>query len=89
MPADLAGRFRDHKPAILAALNDPAGTAARIIESLRGAGEVDLAEDLQECWVERMAICTIDGGLDEAAAARVALEQLFRGMALDKISTIR
>jgi hypothetical protein len=35
-----------------------------------------LTLDQQEVWDERMAICTIDGGLTEAEAEAVAWEQL-------------
>ncbi|MFQ5464087.1 MAG: hypothetical protein ACE5E5_15855 [Phycisphaerae bacterium] len=81
---ELANRLRSHKADILEALDDPETTADRIIDAAQ-----DAVDDLRECFDERLAICTIDGGLSESAARRVALEQILRKMALDRISYIR
>ena len=55
-------------------------TRRRVARLIRDARYSDrgLAGDLREAWGERVAICTIDGGLTEGQAEVVALEQVER-----------
>ena len=54
---------------------------ARLIRDARYSDR-GLAGDLREAWGERVAICTIDGGLTEGQAEVVALGQVERMHAL-------
>ena len=51
------------------------GGAARLIRDARRDGR---AVVLRDAWRERVAICTIDGGLPVGGAEAVALDELFR-----------
>jgi hypothetical protein len=66
-----------HKAELLAILRAGIDSGAR---SLAGTtcdfGDDDLAQALAEAFGERLAICTIDGGLTPTQAQCVALEQL-------------
>ena len=48
---------------------------ARMIREVRGAAPYQ-AVALRDAWRERLAICTIDGGMSEADAERIALAEL-------------
>ena len=48
---------------------------ARMIREARGA-DPNQAVALRDAWRERLAICTIDGGMPEAEAERIALAEL-------------
>ena len=48
---------------------------ARMIREARGAAP-NQAVVLRDAWRERLAICTIDGGVPEADAERIALAEL-------------
>jgi hypothetical protein len=50
--------------------------AARLIREARRGGDVGRAVALRDAWRQRLAICTIDGGLSERDAERVALDEL-------------
>ena len=50
-------------------------TMARMIRKARGA-DPNQAVALRDVWRERLAICTIDGGMPEADAERIALAEL-------------
>jgi hypothetical protein len=76
---DLVERLKRHKAqllAILQAVANPAAEAEAIMRHVRACGDDDLAEAMAEAWEERLAICTVDGGLTLAEAEAVALEQL-------------
>jgi hypothetical protein len=65
IPSDLLERLRPHKVALL--------QAVRLDQLLR------LDDDRLDAWAERVAICTIDGGLSDAAAEAVAWAQIDAG----------
>ena len=52
VPADVVARVRQHK--------------ADVIRAVRLGQLVALEDDQLDAWAERVAICTIDGGLSEA-----------------------
>lgn len=51
-------------------------TAAHLIREARQSGARDQAIAMRDAWEERMAICTVDGGLPEREAETVALSEL-------------
>ena len=72
--ADLGGGLK-----VVEVHDDPArfrDQAARLIRQARRASDRPRAIVLRDAWAERMAICTIDGGLDLADAERVAVDEL-------------
>ena len=48
---------------------------ARMIREARGA-DPNQAVAMRDAWRERLAICTIDGGMSEAEAEKIALAEL-------------
>ena len=56
----------------------PRRQAANLIRQAHRTGDRSRAVMLRDAWDERIAICTIDGGLSEAEAARIALAELER-----------
>ncbi len=50
--------------------------AARLIRDARRGGEAERAVTLRDAWRERLAICTVDGGIPLADAERLALDEL-------------
>ena len=79
MTHELAGLIKVNKQAILAAIMGQAGIrdhVADLIQQARQAGRRDVARDLRFTWHERMAICTINGGLIKDHAEQIALAEL-------------
>jgi len=62
IPSDLLEQLRPHKAALL--------QAVRLDRLLR------LDDDPLDAWAERVAICTVDGGLSEAASEDIAWAQI-------------
>lgn len=54
----------------------PRCQAARLIRSARREGHHDQAIALRDAWRERIAFCTVDGGMVQEAAERVAASEL-------------
>lgn len=50
--------------------------AARLIRQARDRGHHRQAVALRDCWRERVAICTVTGGLAVPAAERIAADEL-------------
>ena len=50
--------------------------AARLIRNARRVGDGGRAVALRDAWQERLAICTMDGGLSVRDAERAALDEL-------------
>lgn len=77
MSPDRLNRIRQCKPELLVMIRrrDLRRRAAEQVRRARrqSAGE---AITLRDAWRERMAACTIDGGLTEAFAERVAWDEL-------------
>ena len=57
------------------AVNDASAEADRLIRQVERT-DPDLATTLRDAWRERVAICTMDGGLSPATAVAVALDEL-------------
>ena len=75
IPSDLLERLRPHKAALL--------QAVRLDRLLR------LDDDRLDAWSERVAICTIDGGLSDTAAEAVAWAQIDAGKSGNPPSLVR
>ena len=54
----------------------PRKTAARLIRHARRAGDHEHAVSLRDAWQERVAICTIDGELNQVDAEQIALREV-------------
>ena len=54
----------------------PRRSAARLIRHARRAGDHEHAVSLRDAWQERVAICTIDGELDQVDAEQIALREI-------------
>jgi hypothetical protein len=64
-------------PSPIAGAHDtPRRRAGNVIRLARGAGLHDLAVALRDSRRERFAICSIDGGLPECEAERIAADEL-------------
>lgn len=50
--------------------------AARLIRDARRGGDAERAVTLRDAWRERLAICTVDGGIPLADAEPLALDEL-------------
>jgi hypothetical protein len=55
---------------------EPRRAAATLIRGARRRGDTGEAVALRDAWRERVAICTVDGGLSEGEAQEVAAEEL-------------
>ncbi|MCC7409045.1 MAG: hypothetical protein IT442_13325 [Phycisphaeraceae bacterium] len=79
LTADLRALLVGLKPALLAILRGdppPRVRAGRAIRHARQAGDNVLAVALRDAWEERLAVCTIDGGLPEEQAQRIAADEI-------------
>ena len=78
---NLAAQRATDDAGTLAAVYTPARRhAARLIRNARLCGNSPRAVALRDAWNERVAICTIDGGLRIEAAELVALDELKLGV---------
>jgi hypothetical protein len=77
LPADMLARVRDLKPELTALLTEPRRRWQEQTLTLLAtvAGE-EVREDLQHAFQEREAVGSVDGGLDDHQAGRLAYETL-------------
>lgn len=76
VPADLMAAIRRQKSALRVLLADPRSRWRFQAEALLTGVEVCLRDDLLELFAEREAIASIDGGLDDDTAGRLACHWL-------------
>jgi hypothetical protein len=77
VPAEMLTAVRDHKVELLDLLADPRCRWKEQAEALLAAvDDPDLREDLRHIFDEREAIVSVDGGLGDDEAGRLAYEQL-------------
>lgn len=77
IPADLLAAVRDHKTDLVSMLADPRRRWKEQSESLlTTVDDPDLREDLRHIFDEREAIASVDGGLGDDEAGRLAYQQL-------------
>lgn len=71
--------FADVGSTVISVRRDPTRRrrqAARLIRQARDRGHHRRAVALRDCWRERVAICTVTGGLAVPAAERIAADEL-------------
>ena len=82
VPADLLSAVRDHKAELLVLFADPRRRWKEQAESLLAAvGAPGLRDDLRHIFDEREAIASVDGGLSDDEAGRLAYQQLAAAVA--------
>jgi hypothetical protein len=81
LPAELCDRLIDHRADIIALLTEPANdrTHRDISRPVPPVAVADLPVDLMFAFEERAAIAEFDGGLDRAAAERLAWADVIGG----------
>lgn len=85
IPQALLEAARAAKPDLMGLLTDPRRRWRVQAEALVGAvTDDDLRHDLLETFDEREAIASVDGGLDDEAAGRLAYEVVLQELAARK-----